>query len=65
MTARIPTFKKADVTKAVAGVQATGLPVREVTVDPTTGKITISTDEQRDEQISPLDKWKADRERST
>jgi hypothetical protein len=65
MTGRAPTFKKADIKRAVAAVQATGLPVCEVVIDPSTGKITITTNDQGDEQVSPFDKWKASRERST
>jgi hypothetical protein len=64
MTARTPTFKKIDIKRAVTAVQAAGLQVLGVEIDPT-GKITITTAVSDIERTPPLDKWMTNRARST
>jgi hypothetical protein len=57
--ARPATFRKADVERAVAGVQARGLHIAEVVVN-REGVIRVLTGPQEKEALSPLEQWERD-----
>jgi hypothetical protein len=54
-----PTFRQADVTRAVKGAVAAGLNVVGVKVNPQTGAIELVTGESTVQDSTPLDEWMA------
>jgi len=50
-------FRQHDVTRALRAVQATGLNVTGVEIDPATGKIVVRTGSAETVQGNDLDKW--------
>jgi hypothetical protein len=62
MSKRSPTFRQADLTRALRAARAAGLEVSGYEIDPITGKIVITTRRSDDDQKTPatdLDKWMA------
>jgi hypothetical protein len=52
-----PSFRQADVTRALKGVRAAGLEVGRVEID-ATGKIVVVAKSETAEMVTPLEKWK-------
>jgi hypothetical protein len=60
MTRAAASFKQHDVTRALRATVAAGITVRQIEIDPITGKITITTATGADKKpASDLDKWMA------
>jgi len=55
-------FKQHDVTRALRATVAAGMTVRQIEIDPITGKITITTGADN-KPVSDLDKWMANNAR--
>ncbi|GGD42461.1 hypothetical protein [Aureimonas glaciei] len=62
MTNRAVPFRQADVTRALKGAKAAGMPVVRVEID-RDGKIVLLTAAVQD-TLNPFDKWKAERDAS-
>lgn len=61
MANRSPSFKQADIMRAVKGAARGGMKVGTVTIDPSDGRIVVSVvGAIADPPLSPLDKWKAE-----
>ena len=67
MASRPAVFRQSDLQRALRAARCAGLDVKQVEIDPTTGKIIITTTTSGAEALSlnPLDKWLASNARST
>ena len=66
MTKRTVTFRQSDLQRALRAAKGAGLDVKHVELDPTTGKITITTTAGTEMLPSnSLDKWLVSHARST
>jgi hypothetical protein len=57
MANRVHTFKHRDVMRVVKAARAAGVEVGQVTVNPTTGAITVGPAPKDNGAANPLDKW--------
>jgi hypothetical protein len=66
MARRPATFRQQDVTRALRAARAAGLEVTGYEIEPTTGKIVVSTrTEPTPKAENEFDKWMANRARKT
>ena len=56
-------IREREVARVMRAAKASGMPVKEITVDPTTGKIAVVVDD-RDPTSNDLDTWMAKREKN-
>jgi hypothetical protein len=56
-------FREREVARVMRAVKASGMPVKEIIVDPKTGRIAVVVDD-RDPTSNDLDTWMAKREKN-
>ena len=59
MSRTSPSFRQADVTRALKGAQAAGFEVGRVEID-ASGKIVVIAKSETIDSVTPLEKWKQD-----